>query len=380
MSKNGICRSVTAVIYQKIARPLLFKISPDAVHTKTVKLGMLVQPSRLIRRLINICWAYPSTPALRQRLNGIDFYNPVGLSAGFDKNIEVVPLMKAIGFGFMEGGTVTNQSSGGNSRPWFHRLPKSKSLVVHAGLANQGVKVVAERISGYKADTFDKFTLNMSIAHSNVASIKTEKSAIIDCAKGVAVAAKLKSVGMITVNVSCPNTYDGNPFTNPETLEKLLKEIDKVDARQPIFLKMPVHLDWKAFDAMVSVIARHKVSGLTIANLAKDREAIKNNGDNLPDAIKGGFSGGPTRQLSNDLIFRTRTKYKDRFTIIGVGGIFSADDAYVKIRAGANLVALITGIIYEGPQIVGQINQGLDRLLKRDGFASIYDAVGADIE
>lgn len=380
MAKLAVIRTVTGVMYRKCVKPLLFLSPPDKVHSDTIAAGLFFQRSALVRRLIRVCWAYPSTPALRQQLNGISYPNPVGLSAGFDKNVEVVPLMKSIGFGFMEAGTVTHQVSHGNPRPWFHRLPKSQSLAVHSGLANHGMAVIAKRIATYSAATFDQFTLNLSVAHSNVSSVRTERAAIDDCMSGVLAAAKLESVGMITINISCPNTYDGAPFTNPAALEKLLKKLDAAKISQPVFLKMPVSLGWDEFDAILQVAAAHSVSGVTIANLAKSRQQIIQAGDNLPDNVKGGFSGGPTAALSNDLIARTRRKYKTRFTIIGVGGIFTADDAYTKIRLGANLVALITGLIYVGPQLVGQINQGLDERLQRDGFASIADAVGIDID
>jgi dihydroorotate dehydrogenase len=145
--------------------------------------------------------------------------------------------------------------------------------------------------------------------------------------------------------------------------------------RQPVFIKMPVDLEWGEFEKLVKVATSHKIAGLTISNLTKNRDAIK---DDLVDNIRGGLSGKPVFQRSNDLIAHTYREYGDRFTIIGVGGIFTAKDAYIKIKLGASLVELVTGVIFEGPQLIGQINRGLVKLLEKDGYSSISEAIGAD--
>jgi dihydroorotate dehydrogenase (fumarate) len=180
---------------------------------------------------------------------------------------------------------------------------------------------------------------------------------------------------MITLNISCPNTYGGEPFTTPDRLDQLLSAVDRLRLKQPIFVKMPSHLSWREFDQLLRVIATHHIDGVTIGNLAKDRKAAKLS-DPLPDTIKGGLSGKPTQKPTDDLICKTYLKYGKRFVIIGVGGIFTAEDAYRKIQLGASLVELITGMIFEGPQRIGQINQGIVALLERDGYKHISEAVG----
>jgi len=321
-------------------------------------------------------WSYTNS-VLEQTILGIDFKNPLGLSAGFDKNIELPPTIKSIGFGFMEGGTISLQSSDGNKRPWFYRLPKTKSIVVHAGLPNQGTKLVMDRIDGYPINTFDEFPLNVSVAQSNADTVNTVNKAIEDYLKGVKDIIASANVQIITLNISCPNTYDGEPFSNPKSLEKLLAKVDGLKTELPVFLKMPNHLSWERFDPLLQVAANHQVSGVTISNLAKRSDVVLK--DTLPNEVQGGFSGKPTYETSNDLIWRTRKKYKERFVVVGVGGIFSADDAYTKIKLGANLVELITGMIFEGPQLIGQINRGLVKRLQQDGFKSIKEAVGCDV-
>jgi dihydroorotate dehydrogenase (fumarate) len=140
---------------------------------------------------------------------------------------------------------------------------------------------------------------------------------------------------------------------------------------------MPISLEWDTFKKLLAVANEHQVAGITIGNLAKDRSRIKVL-DPLPENIEGGLSGKPTWELSNNLIQKTYQTYHERFIIIGVGGIFSAEDAYMKIKLGASLVELITGMIFEGPQLIGQINQGLVRLLEKDGYKTIREAIGVD--
>ncbi len=364
-------------IYRSVVKPIAFKVSPDRVHSDMLRLGAWLQKNRVVRRLLRTTYAYEDLPVLKQTIHDIVFTNPIGLSAGFDKNIELPRILHSIGFGFMEGGTVTNQFGPGNPRPWFYRLPHTKSLVVHAGLGNQGADQVMARLKKYPKDTFTNFPLNVSIAHTNIPSVHTEAGMIADCIRGLRKVKQTAVAAMITINISCPNTYGGEPFTQAQSLDRLLTAVDKVKLAQPIFLKMPSDLTWKQFDDLLQVAARHTVSGITICNLTKDRAKITFL-EELPDYVKGGLSGKPTYELSNRLIKETYTHYGKRFTIIGVGGVFSAQDAYTKIRLGASLVELITGMIFQGPQLIGQINRELARLVRADGFSSIYDAIGVD--
>ena len=285
--------------------------------------------------------------------------------------------MKAIGFGFMEGGSLTYRECQGNPRPWFHRLPKTKSIVVHVGLANHGVETIINRIKAYDPKTFYDFPLNISVAKTNSSVASTDDQAITDYIGSLKLLKKAGVGKLITLNISCPNTYGGEPFTTADRLDRLLSAADQVALSCPLFVKMPIDVSDKIFDELIDVIIAHQVAGVTIGNLAKDRTKIKL-ADPLPDNIEGNLSGKPTWELSNHHISRTYRHHKHQLTIIGVGGIFSAEDAYTKIRLGASLVELITGLIFEGPQLIGQINQGLDGLLYKDGFTHISQAIGID--
>lgn len=373
---NRAVSNVSGAAYKRIAKPILFKTAPDTVHQRLVQSARILQRARPLRGAMHTAWAYAG-PSLRQRVAGITFDNPVGLSAGFDKNFELVPLIKSLGFGFMEGGSLTLEPCAGNPRPWFYRLPKTRSIVVYAGLANQGVERIVQRITNYPAGTFDHFPLNISVAKTNSPTAVTVQTAIADYTGSLAYLEGSGVGDMYTLNISCPNTYGGEPFTRPELLEALLAEVDELELSRPVFIKMPSHLDWPEFRELVDVAARHRIAGLTISNLAKDRRTASL-ADPLPDDIQGNLSGRPTWDLSNNLIRRTRLAYGERFVIIGVGGVFTAQDAYTKIRLGANLVELITGLIYEGPALIGQINAGLAALLRADGLSNISEAVGVD--
>ena len=371
-----VIRSLTRWLYAHVAKPLLFRRKPDAVHHNLVTLTMLVQRVPGIRQLPRL-WSHREDAYLAQTIHGITFHNPIGLSAGFDKQINMPRMMRSVGFGWMTGGSVTWGEYCGNDGAWFYRLPKSKSLVVNAGLPSEGTEVVAERVAAHDPRLFADFPLSVSVAKTNSRHTVDEQQAIEDYCASLARFDTIEQVRMHEINISCPNTFGGEPFTTAARLDRLLKATDALQLKKPVFIKMPSGLDIDGFDALLDTIAQHHVNGLTIGNLLKDRTAVKLD-DVLPDEVRGNLSGAPTRAVTTELIRRAYRRHGDRLTIIGVGGVFSAEDAYEKIRAGAHLVALITGMIYEGPQLVGEINYGLVKLLRRDGFASVTDAVGVD--
>lgn len=361
--------------YKKVVKPVLFHSHPDTVHTRLLVMSRLRQKLRTGDKAISKLWAYHNKAILGQTIDGLYFSNPVGLSAGFDKNIELVPTMKTVGYGFMTGGSVTFHPCVGNPKPWFYRLPKQKSLVVHVGLANQGVRKISVRLQSYPPSVFIDFPLVVSVAKTNNPENCKDDEAIADYTGSIQILKDQPTVSSIELNISCPNTYGGEPFTTPERLERLLAAVDALECVKPIWIKMPINLSWKEFDALLRVIIKHRVTVVTIGNLRKDRSEISP--QELPNEVKGNLSGLPTQELSDNLIRQTYAAYGDRLTIIGVGGIFTAEDAYRKICLGASLVELITGMIFEGPQLIGQINQELVTLLKKDGFRTVAEAIGS---
>ena len=244
--------------------------------------------------------------------------------------------------------------------------------MVNYGLKNIGAKLVNERISASHSTT----PIVVSIAKTNSAATCDDETGIADYAASFKQVAEQAKVAMIEINISCPNAFGGEPFTGPERLEKLLQALDAVPCSKPIVVKMPINLAWPEFRDLLDVILRHRVAGVTVGNLNKDRSSNKIH-DTIPAGLKGGISGKPTYDLCNELISKTYQYCDNKLVIIGVGGIFSAQDAYEKIKRGASLVELITGMIYEGPQLIGEINAGLVKLSQKDGFKNIKEAIGS---
>lgn len=363
--------------YTYIVKPIAFLNSPDEAHSKMIKAISFAGRFRIFRGLVRLVFKPAPDERLIQSYHGVEFKTPVGLSAGMDKNGEIVPIISSLGFGFTEVGSVTASPCEGNPRPWFYRLPKTKSMVVYAGLANHGSGIVIKRLEKYGKAISRNFPVILSVAKTNSREVVDVQAGIDDYVATVKRAKNKDFIQMIELNISCPNTHGGEPFTSPERLEKLLASVDKAKPTQPVFIKMPSDLEWPKFKQLLDIIVRHDVAGVTIANLAKDRTKVEIL-DKLPDEVRGNLSGIPTQALSDELIRQTFITYGNKLTIIGVGGIFSVDDAYRKIRLGASLVELLTGLIFNGPQLMSQINDGLSRRLARDGFSHISQAVGVD--
>lgn len=361
--------------YVYLAKPFIFAMSADAAHSSMIKFASLVGRVSLFRSVTRLVFVKGQDKRLLQKYHGISFENPVGLAAGLDKNGEIVPTISALGFGFATVGSVTAEKCAGNPRPWFYRLPKSKSLVVNAGLANDGSKVIIKRLASYKRSAVRNMPVVLSVAKTNGRKVVSVQEGIDDYVASLKRAKNEPSVNMIEINISCPNAYGGEPFTTQDRLEKLLSAVDKVGLKKPIFIKMPVDLSWGKFKELLDCIVKHDVAGVTIANLAKDRTRADLK-EILPDSVKGNLSGRPTYELGNELIRQTYLHYGKKLTIIGVGGIFSAEEAYRKIKLGASLVEIITGMIYNGPQLAAEINDDLSRLLRRDDYDNISQAIG----
>ncbi len=366
-----VVSAATHAVYKYAVKPILFRFSPDSVHHNLVRTARVVQRVAPLRGLLAAMWRYDRVK-LTLTIHGRTFPNPIGLSAGFDKNAELMPLMERVGFGFVTCGSITGYQCDGNDKPWFHRLPKEKSLVVNAGLPNVGSQAVATRLAGDRLTQRRRVPMMLSVARTNTPASSSDQQAIDDYVLGLK---NLRAASdMCEINISCPNTYGGEPFTTPGRLGKLLSAVDALHLRQPVFVKMPSNLPWSDYSKLLDVIMRHNVAGVTISNLRKDRKGVQ-----VGTNVKGNLSGKPTKALSDELIAKTYSKYGDKLTIIGVGGVFTAQDAYDKIKNGASLVALITGLIYEGPQIAGHINRQLEQLRTADGYTHISQAIGVNL-
>jgi dihydroorotate dehydrogenase len=287
--------------------------------------------------------------------------------------------------GFSTVGTITNLPYGGNPKPRLSRLVKSKSLLVNKGFKNMGIsatlkylRATMNRSNGTKING-GKFLLpiGMSIGKTNTLDITTQEQAIDDiCSAFKEVEHAGLPFSYYELNISCPNLQGNVEFYRPEHLEQLLKSVFAVRLSKPVFIKMPIVKTNEETLAMLEVIAKSPAAGIVIGNLQDDP--------------RGKLSGMPTQKRSDELIRLAYEKYggksiastgrnnSRRLVIIGCGGVFSAEDAYRKIRLGASLVQMITGMIFEGPQAISEINRGISRFLARDGFAYVSQAIGAD--
>jgi len=313
---------------------------------------------------------------LEQEVLGIAFENPIGLSAGFDKNGVLTEIMPAVGFGFEEIGSLTAMPSKGNKGKRLWRLPKSRGIVVNYGLNNDGAEAVCARLSSALRAPAPHFPIGISIAKTNCKETADDEAGIKDYAKGLK---DCLDVGdYYTINVSCPNAYGGQLFHRPEALDQLFDALDKIKTEKPVFVKLSVDMAKEVVDDIVRVADEHRIHGFVLSNLTKqyDRPTINQDELKAKKITTGGVSGKPIEGAVNELISHLYKTTNGKYVIIGSGGVFSAEDAYEKIKCGASLVQLITGMIYEGPQLIGEINKGLVKLLKKDGYTNICEAVG----
>lgn len=368
-----ILQCCASFFYKHLVKPVLFKIKPDKMHDMMIKFANKSGKLGVFRWFIRYSMKYSNDSFLKQTLplfNNVEFLNPFGLGAGFDKNALTAVPIEGIGFAYAAFGSTTARMCPGNPRPWFHRLPEYKSLMVNVGLANEGVEVVEKTVSEAHNNS-TTMRVGQSVARTNDAIAADDKEGIEDYAKSLE--ALNGKTAFIEVNVSCPNTFKGEPFTDPKRLDMLLSRIDKINMKQPITLKMPSDKAWEDFKELLEVVVKHNVQGVTLTNLRKDREGM-----NIDKEWKGNLSGKPTNQKSDYLVAKTYLEYGDKLTIFGLGGVFTAEDAYRKIKAGASLVSIVTALMFEGPAVVPILKRGLVKKLKTDGYTNVGQAVGVD--
>jgi dihydroorotate dehydrogenase len=358
--------------FYRAIRPLIFLWSGEEAHNKLKKVGLLLASNSLGRSILRVLFYYQHK-SLNTTVDGVKYDNPIGLSAGFDKDGELTDAYPLMGFGFAELGSFTGDVCPGNpgvGRRLF-RLVKSKSILVWYGLNNQGAQAIAKRLKDKKF----KIPIGISAAKTNNFADFDLQDSIDDYLKTVNA---FTDIGhYYTINISCPNTQDGEPFVDKKNLNTLLDALDQVKQEtKPVYVKMAADLEEGEINTIVDTCLKHKIDGLVLTNLTKPSM----NNEYLKEELtfdKGALSGLPVQRISTKVVRHVYQRTRGKITIIGVGGVFSADDAYEKITSGANLIELITGMIFEGPQVIGEINRGLVDLLKKDGFSSIEQAVGS---
>jgi dihydroorotate dehydrogenase len=342
-----------------LARPMLFQLDAETAHRMT--LAMLSTWPALAPRA--------DPPELRVRLWDVDFPNPVGLAAGMDKDAIAVGAWQTLGFGFAELGTITPRAQPGNPRPRIFRIPERRALINRLGFPSEGMEAVARRIEALRRRGLT-IKLGLNFGPNKETAVE---GAAVDCA---ALMARMGRLGdFVVINVSSPNTPGLRNWQSPERIRAIVEAIADAGAlgarRPPLLLKVAPDLDAADLDRICGAALDLGVAGIVATNTTLAREQV-----GVSSRETGGLSGRPLLERSREVIRAIRIRTRGRIPIIGVGGIASADDAWEHICAGASLVEIYTGLVYEGPGLAESIKAGIVRLMRRDGFRSITEAVG----
>jgi dihydroorotate dehydrogenase len=362
-------------VYAAALRPLLFRLDPERAHELSLALLSRIAPA--MARL-------PGPPdgegRLEQQLFGLRFPNPIGLAAGFDKRARAVPAWPALGFGFAEIGTVTALGQPGNPRPRIHRLAADRALINRLGFNNDGAVGTAQRLASWeRRGLLHRVPLGVNIGRSRI--VPSERAAA-DYA--VSLARLWPFADYIAINVSSPNTPGLRDLQETGPLGEILDAVETVNrdmtrsrgpARLPVLVKLAPDLSDEQIEAAVDLALDRGLGGVIVSNTTLAREGLRS----PPELTsrEGGLSGAPLRERSTALVRRVAQRAEGRLVVVGVGGVFDADDAWQKLAAGASLVQVYTGLVYGGPGTARSIAAGLLARMDREGVRHIGEIVGS---
>ena len=356
--------------------PVIFLADSEPAHDFVLDLSEVLGKVPGVPSLMRACMRV-SHPSLNTTVAGIEFESPIGRAAGFDHEAQMPRIVDGLGFGFQSVGTVTNGAYEGNPYPRIKRLVKSRTMLVYKGFKSTGMSAVLKRLKGQQW----RVPVGISIGRTNPLGEYTYPAAIGDiveafrkaCNSGVPFA-------YFELNISCPNMLREVSFYEPERLAELLTAVCALNLPKPLFIKMPIGLQDDGVRALLDVVMCFPVAAVIFGNLQINRTDPAFDPQELATLAQypGNWSGMPCQKRSDHLVTLAYNHVKGRLAIIGCGGIFSAADAYRKIRNGASLVQLVTATVWEGPQVPAEICADLPALLARDGFKNISEAVGVD--
>jgi dihydroorotate dehydrogenase len=366
-----------SALYETAIRPLLFRLEPERAHRLALRTCVLAGRSTAARRLAHRAFAVED-PRLRVEVAGLSFSNPLGLAAGFDKNGRAVGLLGALGFGHVEMGSVSAWPSDGNPRPRLFRLPEDGAVVVNYGVPNDGADVIAARLDGLKLPV----PLGVNLVKTNDRRRPAvEPDVYEDYARSLELLQR--HADYLMLNMSCPNSPgDRDFFDELPRVARLLERLARSGPRAPVILKLKPTTDAGVLREIVAIADGFPI----VAGFAVNLPAGKPDGLRLSaprerlERMPGAVGGRPVETLVNDVLGRLYgiVGERSRYGLIAAGGVFSAADAYRKLRLGASLVQVYTGLVYRGPGLVKEILTGLAGLLERDGATRIAEVVGAD--
>jgi dihydroorotate dehydrogenase subfamily 2 len=359
--KSWWIQAMMKFLYQHILKPVLFQFDPETVHDAFVSIGKMASNSSSFKKILNLMYGKPEGKEIQ--IDGLTFKGPVLLSAGFDYNGHLSEVLYFLGIAGEEVGSVTARPCPGNSTPRLTRLIKSQSIQVYKGLRNDGVDVIIQRMKQKKIPS--GFVLGISIAKTNDEVSSSTEEGIQDYCYSLKRLVEEDVGDFYTINISCPNAFGGEDFASPDRLRLLLSELKKISHSRPMYIKMPINLPWDKFRPLLDIIKELQFNGVVIGNLNKNYDDLDDVTERPLD-YRGGLSGRPCFKLSNELIQKTRQYIPENFTIMGCGGVLSQDDAMEKLRAGADLIQMISGMIFSGPQLVNEINYKYQSFKKAD--------------
>jgi dihydroorotate dehydrogenase len=369
---------VERLLYRKLLKPLLFALDAEQAHH--LLMGVLSKSARIpgMQSLFHGLYAAKTSEALHIERFGLTFDHPLGLAAGLDKNAEAVPAFSAIGFAFMEVGTLTPRPQAGNDQPRLFRLPVDQALINRMGFNNVGASQAASTLKQSLARTKYRIPVAINIGKNKTTANEQAVDDYRACVREL-----FEHGDFFVVNISSPNTPDLRNLQYGEELNRLLQEIKQEMHEQaaahrtdvkPILVKIAPDMSEAELKEVVATIVQSGVAGIIATNTTVSRDGLQH-----PNQKEmGGLSGVPVRQRSTDFIRLIYKWTNGELPIIGSGGIFDADDAYEKIRAGASLVEVYTGLVYRGPEMIAEIQRGLLQRMRADGFTHIEQAIGAD--
>lgn len=340
-------------MYKNIVRPILFQFDPEKIHKWIFFWFRIIQKIPFL--LVILKWFYKvDKPGLEKKLFGLNFPNPIGLAAGFDKNAEVIDTFDALGFGFVEIGTITPKAQPGNPKKRIFRLPQDKALINRMGFNNEGVAQAIKQLKRRKS----KVIVGGNIGKNKVTP---NENAVDDYL--ITFNELFEYVDYFVVNVSSPNTPNLRELQEKEPLTRLLNTLQKENstkvAPKPILLKIAPDLTDTQLLDIIDIVNETKIQGVIATNTTLSREGLTTESNIIKNIGDGGLSGKPLTKRSTEIIRFLAEKSNKSFAIIGVGGIHSVEDAKEKLAAGADLIQLYTGFVYEGPGLVKKILEEL---------------------
>lgn len=347
----------------RLLRPLLFRFDPENIHSYTLRALAVAAATRFGRNRLSQAFGY-SDPRLETEVMGLQFRNPIGLAAGFDKDGMAIPGLAALGFGHVEIGTVTNKSQPGNDRPRIFRVPEKTALINSMGFPSAGVASLLPRLQAARKSV-NGVVVGVNIGKNRDTPLEAAIEDYVACLRVIAGAADY-----ITVNVSSPNTPNLRMLQHRASLEPMLRELnrvrDEVAPGLPILVKIAPDLSFDEIDDILDVLDASHIAGIIATN-------AMNSAAPYPP---GGLSGPPLRDTATCIVRHIAAQTGGRLPIISLGGVHDVESALEKLRAGASLVQVFTGLIYEGPALAKRITEGIVKLMEVKGINSIEELVG----